>query len=531
MPQDFDLLSALAKDATLTALRDALRGADNKTLSDLAVKLVELIAKLPAGLDGGRLPTAANVVVEGVAVTAQNPLPVDVGANIDLGNVTVSFESTLLATPQFATPLAANETRYSDWFDVKDFAAIKVLILVDQISAVNGAVVQFSEDPLNGVLRNTSATIPPNSGQSFGIPRLGRYVRFGYTNGATPQIVAPRISVLASFTPMSNAQLPLGATVTDANVAGTAAAMGFGRQASGVWKPIEVTSTGAQKVELAAQQAGLSLEATQEIIAATVNAALNVGLSTRASETKQDAMITKLEEILAAAQAIAIDADSIALDADTINLSTDQLEAVMGQVRDRLPASLGQKVSNDSLAVVLSTAQEAIFATMVDKLTALNEKDFATETTLAAVKSKTDNLDIALSALRDALRGGNAKTLTDLASLLTTISSLDFATEATQNKRYGGGTTPVVVTATNIGSTNIHTPAPGKRIVLRWIEAINDPTASTPTQIKIKLGATELYRVWAVSHWEEFTGGVDESLTIELSAPGTVLVTAHIKEI
>lgn len=38
----------------------------------------------------------------------------------------------------------------------------------------------------------------------------------------------------------------------------------------------------------------------------------------------------------------------------------------------------------------------------------------ATETTLALVKAKTDNLDLAITALRDAIRGTGDKTLTDL---------------------------------------------------------------------------------------------------------------------
>lgn len=50
----------------------------------------------------------------------------------------------------------------------------------------------------------------------------------------------------------------------------------------------------------------------------------------------------------------------------------------------------------------------------------------SSEATLALVKAKTDNLDLALTALRDALLGVDSKTLSD-------IVAKDFATAAKQN--------------------------------------------------------------------------------------------------
>lgn len=49
--------------------------------------------------------------------------------------------------------------------------------------------------------------------------------------------------------------------------------------------------------------------------------------------------------------------------------------------------------------------------------------DAATQTTLAEIKTKADNLDIALTALRDALRGASDKTLTDLEAQLAAIKT------------------------------------------------------------------------------------------------------------
>lgn len=60
-------------------------------------------------------------------------------------------------------------------------------------------------------------------------------------------------------------------------------------------------------------------------------------------------------------------------------------------------------------------------ATEAGNLATIAAKDFATQTTLALVKAKTDNLDLATTALRDALRGASNKTLTDIDTDLGTL--------------------------------------------------------------------------------------------------------------
>lgn len=89
----------------------------------------------------------------------------------------------------------------------------------------------------------------------------------------------------------------------------------------------------------------------------------------------------------------------------------------------------------------------------------------------------------------------------------------------------------VPFTVINAGDTTVYTPAAGKRIRLRWIYAINDPTASTAPVISVKLGATEIYRVYALSKRQKVTGPIDGQLIINLSVPGNVQVTALVEEI
>lgn len=89
----------------------------------------------------------------------------------------------------------------------------------------------------------------------------------------------------------------------------------------------------------------------------------------------------------------------------------------------------------------------------------------------------------------------------------------------------------IVATVTDIGPTPIYTPAAGKRIRIRWIYAINDPTASTPALIKVFLGAEEKYRVYALSKRQMVTGPVNGPLIIDLSAAGAVAVTVLLEEV
>lgn len=91
--------------------------------------------------------------------------------------------------------------------------------------------------------------------------------------------------------------------------------------------------------------------------------------------------------------------------------------------------------------------------------------------------------------------------------------------------------THVVATVTASGDTTIHTPTSGKAVRLHWLYAINDPTATSAPLIKVKLGATEIYRVYALSKRQLKTGAVDAALVINLSTTGSVAVTAILEEV
>lgn len=89
----------------------------------------------------------------------------------------------------------------------------------------------------------------------------------------------------------------------------------------------------------------------------------------------------------------------------------------------------------------------------------------------------------------------------------------------------------VVSTVTAAGSTTLYTPAAGKRVQLRWIYAVQDPSSATAPLISVFLGAEEKFRVYAVSKRQYVLGPVDGALRVVLDKPGSVAVTALLIEV
>lgn len=91
--------------------------------------------------------------------------------------------------------------------------------------------------------------------------------------------------------------------------------------------------------------------------------------------------------------------------------------------------------------------------------------------------------------------------------------------------------THVVATVTASGDTTLYTPAAGKRLRLRWVYAINDPASTAAPLIKVFLGASEVYRVYALSKRQLVVGPVNGALKINLSVAASVAVTVLLEEI
>lgn len=91
--------------------------------------------------------------------------------------------------------------------------------------------------------------------------------------------------------------------------------------------------------------------------------------------------------------------------------------------------------------------------------------------------------------------------------------------------------THVCTTVTASGPTVLYTPAPGKRVRVHWIYAVNAPTSPDSPLMSIIIGSTEFFRVYVLAKRQQFTGGVDEELGIILDSTGAVAVTVILEEV
>ena len=89
----------------------------------------------------------------------------------------------------------------------------------------------------------------------------------------------------------------------------------------------------------------------------------------------------------------------------------------------------------------------------------------------------------------------------------------------------------VVATVTASGSTTLYTPTAGRSIRLRWVYAINSPGSAANPLISIFLGASEKFRLYAISKRQMVTGPVDGALSITLDTAASVAVTILLEEV
>ena len=109
---------------------------------------------------------------------------------------------------------------------------------------------------------------------------------------------------------------------------------------------------------------------------------------------------------------------------------------------------------------------------------------------------------------------------------MSSLSGVSYAQDSGEQEY-----THVVATVTASGNTTVYTPAAGMRIRLRWIYAINDPGETSSPLIKVFLGASEKYRVYALSKRQQCTGPVDGALIVNLSEAASVALTALLEEV
>lgn len=469
-------------------------------------------------VDGAHpLPVAAVFAdANGVPYGETNPLPTEV-QNLTVENLNVAFpDSEVSVGNSSSTLLGAGETYIGPWEQVVRYSAISVIALADVASAMNGAVVDFSDDGVTPI-RSIAATLPANTGLTFMFAPEARYFRLRYTNGPTQQGMFRAQTLLHYQKPVAP-MLPLAAITTDVSLAESNIAHLKGRLSTGQWLAVAVASDGAVKVDGSAHTQPVS--GTVALDATTLAALESVQAAVTGTVGLDPATLAALEDIVVSG--------TVALDATTLAALESVTAAVTGTVAldAATLAALESVTATVSGAVSITNlpSEYPLPAAQVSTLTPQTDGLTDAELRAAPVAVSDAQLDIALSVLRDALRGASSKTLTDVVAALTGQLNV---TDAITSKRYAGGKSALTAAVSASGTTTLLAPPAGKRIVVYWVSAMSDPNQSSVPDISINLGAQSLYRVWAAAHWEPFTGAVDAPLTVTLDVGVKTLFTVH----
>lgn len=89
---------------------------------------------------------------------------------------------------------------------------------------------------------------------------------------------------------------------------------------------------------------------------------------------------------------------------------------------------------------------------------------------------------------------------------------------------------PVTGLVSELGDTVLHTPAPGKRIVLRYVYAINSPASQNAPVITVRLGGETKMVTFGIAKRQKLKGPINGPLVINLSTPGLVAITIFLEE-
>jgi len=194
---------------------------------------------------------------------------------------------------------------------------------------------------------------------------------------------------------------------------------------------------------------------------------------------------------------------SLAVNTPTIAAGTNAIGTVGITSLPALPAGTNSIGSISNTSFTATQATGANLHVDVDNLPATQPVS-GTVTANAGTNLNTSTL--ALEA------GGNLATLT-----------------ADNNQRYGGGLTPYAKILTTSDSI---TPATGKSLQVNWVAFIPDSDNSSANQVTVgfNAGAT-LYIGYAMSHWEPFTGAVNQVLDITLANAQPVSVMVQYRSV
>lgn len=353
---------------------------------------------------GQAAPQTSNAVAITNPPTAQSPWPFSDSETQDLlqailnqlqGNTAVS-DPALLAKVEACRALLAGTIAFSNPHLNADMSSL--------ISAVNAVLSELQTGPVPVTLPSNQQVSATIVNQLTGVA-LDTSVAPLHGDLGTIHADLAQIHTDTGTTLHGDLTTLIGKVATEATLAAIKALL-----------PTALGTNGGLKVEFAGSQ--------------TVTANIS-GVAQDASVLAGNTLLTAIKNAVTAALHVIIDSGAVTVSSSALpsGASTSALQtsgnSSLSSIDGKTPA-LGQALAGASVPVVLPSAQLAT-------LTPPTHVSLDAGTNSIG-KVTMDNVDIALSALRDALRGANSKTLSDVVTALTGSLTLSnaFNLEATQ---------------------------------------------------------------------------------------------------
>jgi hypothetical protein len=249
---------AVQSDEQITAFLDAT-ARQSEVMEAMREKLTNVISSNKSHFDG-RLRNDSGMV------SATNPLQVQLPAGAS-GITDAEIRATPLPVVQDGKTvvdpnnsfddldLTPNQVLVGQWTEILDYSAVSFVLRASQISATDGAVVEFSDDSTSTAIRTLTATI---IGTLYGadpiyvaLPVQAKYFRLKYTNGGLAGTLDAQ--TLLKKATESVATAPLGSSLNLFSAAQVVRAVLAGRSDGNTVENLSVDDDAFLRVNLAGQ--------------------------------------------------------------------------------------------------------------------------------------------------------------------------------------------------------------------------------------------------------------------------------------
>lgn len=335
-------VSTLATEATVSTL------ATEATVSTLGTEAT--LSTLATEATVSTLGTEATLSTLGTEATLQSvesyassiDLKVATEATLasaasDVNSILQNQLSIIDSSNTTSTPLGAGATFTGAPIDITQFATISVAAFSDVSSATNGLKMEFSPDGINwDHVHNFSVT--GNVGVSYNQSAELVFFRIVYINGASAQTTF-RLTTVVRRAAIDPSRYALTDSLQDGYLANVTKSVIWGKTTAGggSYEQVKVNPSGA-----------LTVHAT------VTSSVLPTGAATESTLSSLNGKVTTVDT-----SNVTVVASALPTGAATLSEQQTQ-STTLSNISGKLPATLGQKTSANSLAVTIASDQSSL---------------------------------------------------------------------------------------------------------------------------------------------------------------------------